>query len=214
MVKIWNWNKNLVSESRQFSFLGQNFSWSKYICDWFKLQQHRSSCRSTWRTSVTVECESCCSQIKGKSKTTKERNCWITEHYSNEWKKVDWHWTRRILSLCARGLEESRQSSSTLSNDTTGTWRSSSILENQVLSSESVSTKPILVGWSVENMLGSRRRIKKKISVLLWYFRNNFFYLRAFQRHSGRSLIDPSLQDNVIIQWGLFQHIYHIGCAF
>ena len=25
--------------------------------------------------SVTIECESCCSQIKGKSKTTKERNC-------------------------------------------------------------------------------------------------------------------------------------------
>ena len=39
-------------------------------------------------------------------------------------------------------------------------------------------------------------------------------YLRAPQGHSGRSLIDPSLQDNVIIQRGLFHHIYHIGCAF
>ena len=39
-------------------------------------------------------------------------------------------------------------------------------------------------------------------------------YLRALQRHSGRNLIDPLLQDNVIIQRGLFQHIYHIGCAF
>ena len=39
-------------------------------------------------------------------------------------------------------------------------------------------------------------------------------YLRALQGHSGRSLIDPSLQDNVIIQCGLFHHIYHIGCAF
>ena len=39
-------------------------------------------------------------------------------------------------------------------------------------------------------------------------------YLRALQGHSGRSLIDPSLQDNVIIQRGFFQHIYHIGCAF
>ena len=35
-------------------------------------------------------------------------------------------------------------------------------------------------------------------------------YLRALQ---GRSLIDPSLQDNVIIQRGFFHHIYHIGCA-
>ena len=39
-------------------------------------------------------------------------------------------------------------------------------------------------------------------------------YLRALQGHSGRNLIDPLLQDNVIIQRGLFQYIYHIGCAF
>ena len=39
-------------------------------------------------------------------------------------------------------------------------------------------------------------------------------YLRALQGHSGRSLIDLSLQDNVIIQPGFFHHIYHIGCAF
>ena len=41
-----------------------------------------------------------------------------------------------------------------------------------------------------------------------------FFYFRALQGHSGRNLIDPSLQDNVIIQSGFFQHVYHIGCAF
>ena len=39
-------------------------------------------------------------------------------------------------------------------------------------------------------------------------------YLQALQGHSGRNLIDPSLQDNVVIQRGLFHHIYHIGCAF
>ena len=39
-------------------------------------------------------------------------------------------------------------------------------------------------------------------------------YLRALQGHSGRNLIDPLVQDNVIIQRGLFHHIYHIGCAF
>ena len=39
-------------------------------------------------------------------------------------------------------------------------------------------------------------------------------YFRAHQGHSGRNLIDPSLQDNVMIQSGFFQHIYHIGCAF
>ena len=39
-------------------------------------------------------------------------------------------------------------------------------------------------------------------------------YLRALQGQSGRNLIDPLLQDNVIIQCGLFRHIDHIGCAF
>ena len=38
-------------------------------------------------------------------------------------------------------------------------------------------------------------------------------YLRALQGHSGRNLIDPSLQDNVVIPDGFFQHIYHVGCA-
>ena len=39
-------------------------------------------------------------------------------------------------------------------------------------------------------------------------------YRRALQGHSGRNLIDPSLQDNVVIQSGFFHHIYDIGCAF
>ena len=39
-------------------------------------------------------------------------------------------------------------------------------------------------------------------------------YFRALQGHSGRNLIDLSLQDNVVIQRVFFQHIYHTGCAF
>ena len=39
-------------------------------------------------------------------------------------------------------------------------------------------------------------------------------YLRALQGHSVRNLIDPTLQDNVIIQRRFFPHIFHIGCAF
>ena len=39
-------------------------------------------------------------------------------------------------------------------------------------------------------------------------------HLRALQVHSGCNLIDPTLQDNVIIQSNFFQHFYHVGCAF
>ena len=38
-------------------------------------------------------------------------------------------------------------------------------------------------------------------------------YLRALQGHSGRNLIDPTLQDNVIIPSGFFQYIFHVRCA-
>ena len=39
-------------------------------------------------------------------------------------------------------------------------------------------------------------------------------YLRALQGHFGTNLIDPTLQDNVVIGSGMFHYIYHIGCAF
>ena len=38
-------------------------------------------------------------------------------------------------------------------------------------------------------------------------------YLRALQGHSGRNLIDPSLQDNVLIPNDFFEYIYPRGCA-
>ena len=39
-------------------------------------------------------------------------------------------------------------------------------------------------------------------------------YLRALQGHSGRNLIDRTLQDNVFIPSNFFQFIYHVGFAF
>ena len=41
-----------------------------------------------------------------------------------------------------------------------------------------------------------------------------FLYLRALQGHSGSNLIDPTLQDNVLIGTGIFPYIYHVGCTF
>ena len=37
---------------------------------------------------------------------------------------------------------------------------------------------------------------------------------RAGRQEKERKGVDPSLQDNLIIQSGFFQHIYHIGCAY
>ena len=49
------------------------------------------------------------------------------------------------------------------------------------------------------------------------YCSNNsgtILYLRALEGHSGNNLIDPTLQDNVVIGTGIFPEIYHVGCTF
>ena len=56
-------------------------------------------------------------------------------------------------------------------------------------------------------------RRKKKIFQDCTDSSGTIVYLRALQGHSGRNLIVPSLQDNVIIQSNFFQNIYHVGCA-
>ena len=42
----------------------------------------------------------------------------------------------------------------------------------------------------------------------------SIIYLRALQRHSGSNLIDPALQDNVLIGPGIFPYIYHVRSNF
>ena len=67
-------------------------------------------------------------------------------------------------------------------------------------------------GWSDERWKfcltaggGAKRRYQFCIDIS-----GTIIYFRALQGHSGRNLIDFSLQ----IQRGFFQHIHHIGCAF
>ena len=70
-IRIWS-----LSQDNSHSWVRISQGTNKHVVD-FKLQQHRSSCRSTGRTSVTIECEGYCSQIQGKSKTTKKENLLI-----------------------------------------------------------------------------------------------------------------------------------------
>ena len=53
---------------------------------------------------------------------------------------------------------------------------------------------------------------RKDFSTVL-IVQEQFLYLRALQGHSGRNLIDPSSQDNVLIRDKFFEYICHIGCA-
>ena len=56
---------------------------------------------------------------------------------------------------------------------------------------------------------GSKRRYQYCSDYL-----GSIIYLRAHQGHSGDSLIDLALQDNVLIGSGVFPYIYYVGCAF
>ena len=67
---------------------------------------------------------------------------------------------------------------------------------------------------SVGNLVCQQEELQEgDISIALHKSGKNL-YLRALQGHSGHNLIDPTLQDNVMIESGIFHHISHIGCAF
>ena len=107
-------------------------------------------------------------------------------------RKLDSYWTRESLSLCVRSFEESNPSSSSLSTSTSRRGWSGSFLENRRKSSESIPAVYSLVWRSMESMLDSRRRSKKEISVLHWWFRNNCLFpssSRTFRTQSYWSFI-------------------------
>ena len=67
---------------------------------------------------------------------------------------------------------------------------------------------------SFGNLVWQQEEVQKEDISIALIILEKFLTSRAIQGHSGRNLIDPMLQDNVIIQRGLFHLIYHIGCAF
>ena len=86
-------------------------------------------------------------------------------------------------------------------------WRLKDYLRNDLLQSQH---------WSDEKWKGKMAGgggNKKRFQYCTDPSGQEILCLRALQGHSGRSLIDPSLQDNVLIPNNFFEYIYHIGCA-
>ena len=147
--------------------------------------------------------------IEGRSRTTKKMTCRLFTKNNPHWEKeLDWHWTREIFFLRLWGIEESNVSSSSFTTNASRRRWSGSFLKNERKSSESIPTISSLVWQSVESVQDRRMRKQEKIPVLYWFFRNNWLFPSS-SGHSGRNLIDHSLQDNVIIQSNFFQRIYH-----
>ena len=84
-------------------------------------------------------------------------------------------------------------------------WRIQNFLQNQF---------PQIIYWSDDRWkvcLAAGGGVKRRYQYCS-DISGTLVYLRALQGHSGRNLINPLLQDNVTIQSGFFQQIYHVGC--
>ena len=106
---------------------------------------------------------------------------------------LDWYWTREIFFLRVWGIEESNVSSSSFTTCASRRRWSSSFLENQRKSSESVPTLSSLV-WRVDGKYAwQEEEIKEDSStVLFWCFRNNCLFpssSRTFRTQSYWSFI-------------------------
>ena len=131
----------------------------------------------------------------------------------NERNWIDIEPGNHSLSLCVQGSKKVthllRHSQKVQREDDGAVhfWRIKENLQNPF---------PQSIHWSDDRWKAclAARRGAKRIYQYCTDVSGIIVYLRALQRHSGRNLIDPSLQDNVVIQSGFFHHIYHIGCAF
>ena len=85
-------------------------------------------------------------------------------------------------------------------------WRIKDYLQNHFVHSQH---------WSDEKWksIMTRGGGNKKIFQYCNDSAGEILYLRALQGHAGRNLIDPSLQDNVLIPDDFFKYISHVGCA-
>ena len=86
-------------------------------------------------------------------------------------------------------------------------WRLKDYLRNHVDQSQHWSDEK----WKSTMAKGGRN--KKRFQFCSDPSGQEILYIRALQGRSGRNLIDPLLQDNVLIPNDFFEYIYHIGCA-
>ena len=162
-----------LCKQRQFSLLGQNFSWLKQVGHEFEQQWAGNLRNAVRRICVKIECEWFCMPVKGQSKTTNTRTCRFFHKNNTYWKKnLDRCWTRRIFNLRLCSVEEIDSSSSSWKS-TQRKWWSDWILENHRRSPETFLVLSSLVWRQVEEKHGRRRRKLEKKPILYWIIRSN-----------------------------------------
>ena len=164
---------------------------------------------------VTTESTRFCMPSKGKSKTTKKIICWLFIKNHSPWKEgiglilnqgnislSEYEVSKKVIHLLRHSQKVHREDDGAVHF-----WRIKEHLQNPF---------PQSILWSDSRWkacLAAGGGAKRRFQYCTDDSGTNVDF-RAVQGHSGRNLIDPSLQDKVIIQSGFFQCIYHIGCGF
>ena len=110
-----------------------------------------------------------------------EENLLALHQESFPWKGIGLILNQETFSLRVRGIEESHSSSASFSASTPRRGWSGSFLEKIGKSAESTRTIYSLVWRLMGSMLGVRRRSKKEVPVLYWWFRDKLFVSGLFK---------------------------------
>ena len=178
--------EDLEKDNGHFLILVQRKSctlWKRTVLKEFGTKLQKGCCWNSLRADVQFSVLRLhCPEVNSKAKDMV--NC-LYIHYAADQETIETVFRITAQSLRSRRRDVWRVSASRR-------IRSGSFLENKGKSSESIPTIYSLVWWSVESMFGSRRRSKKEIPVLHWWFRSNCLFpsfLRTFRTQSYWSFI-------------------------
>ena len=194
-------DQNCVSEQRQFSPVGQNISWIKQVCDEF---EHQKSMRWNWMWRILQA-------DQRPKKNHKEENlpALTREQYllGKEFGPMlnqgnihspimifrrNWFIFFVMDNMCIEKMMEEFNS-----GELKIFFRNISCI--------------VIIGLTTGGRKAWQEGETRKDSCT--DCSGIILYLRVLQGHSGRSFIDPALQDSVVVPNNFFQYIYHVGCA-
>ena len=206
-IRIW------VCKQRPFSLVGQNFSWPE--------QQNKEDDHNEQETSemqfedyaLKTNALAFASRSKAKAKPRRRISAcsstrtlpigerkW-TDIEPEDYSPIDYPVSKQLSTLLRHG-DLRREGDGAIEF-----WRLKDYLRNYFVQSRH---------WSDEMWKSTMARgggNKNKFQYCTDSSAQEILYLRDLQGHSGRNLIDPELQDNVLIPNNFFEYIYHTGCA-
>ena len=126
-----------------------------------------------------------------------ERRNWI-DIEPGEYSLSEYEVSKKVIYLLRHSQQVHREE-----NGAVHFWRMKENLQNQLPQSIHWSDDRWKACWTAGG--GAKRRFQYCTDSS-----GTTVYRRALQGHSGRNLIDPSLQENVVLPSNFFQHIYNV----